>query len=50
MVEHVSKRIQFGLTILVVGASFLVWVVVSPNCSDYNQMRVLDVDDGQFPA
>ena len=28
MVEHVSRRIQFGLIILVVGASFLVWVMV----------------------
>ena len=50
MVEQVSSRIQFGLIILVVGASFVVWVMVSPTCSDCVPVRVLDVDDGQFPA
>ena len=50
MVEHVPKRIHFGLIILVVGAYFVLLVMVSPNCSDYDPVRVLDVDDGQFPV
>ena len=50
MVEQVSRRIQFGLIILVVGASFVVWVMVSPTCSDCVPVRVLAVDDGQYPV
>ena len=50
MVEQVSRRIQFGLIILVVGASFVVWVMVSPICSDCVPVRVLAVDDEQFSA
>ena len=50
IVEHVSKRIQFGLMMLVIGASFVVWVIVSPTCSDCDPTKVLDDGDGQFPA
>ena len=50
MVEQVSRMIQFGLIILVVGTSFVVWVMVGPTCSDCVPVRVLAVDDGQFPA
>ena len=50
MVEQVSRRIQFGLIILVVGASFVVWVMVRPTCSDCVPVQALAVDDGQFPA
>ena len=50
MVEHVSRRIHFGLIILVVGVSFVVWVMISPTYSDCDPVRVLAVDDGQFPA
>ena len=50
MVEHVSRSIQFGLIIFVVCASFVVRVVVSPTCSNCDPVRVLDVDDGQFPT
>ena len=46
MVEKVSRRIQFRLIILVVGASFVVWVMVRPNCSDCVSVRVLAVYDG----
>ena len=46
--EHVSKRIPFGLIILVVGVSFMVWVMVNPTCSDYDPTRVWDDDDGKF--
>ena len=48
MVDHVSERIHFGLMILVVGDSFVIWVIVSPTCSDWDTVRVLDVYDGQF--
>ena len=50
MVEHMSKRIQFGLIMVVVGASFVVWVMVSSTCSDYDPAQVLDDEDGQFPT
>ena len=50
MVEHVSRRIQFGLIILVVGASFMFWFMVNPTCSGCDPVRVLAVDDGQFPV
>ena len=50
MVEQVYRRIQSGLIILVVGAYFLVWVMVSPTCSDCVPLRVLAVDGGNFPA
>ena len=50
MIEHVSRRIQFGLLIFVVDASFVVWVMVSPICSDCDPVQVLDVDYVQFPA
>ena len=46
MVENVSRKIQFGLMILVVGAYFMVWVMVSPTCSDRDTVRVLYVDGG----
>ena len=45
MVEHVSRRIQFGLMILVVGSYFLAWVMVIPTCSDCDPGQVLAVDD-----
>ena len=48
MVEQVSRRIQFGLIILVFGASFVVWLMVRRACSDCVPVQVLDVDDGQF--
>ena len=50
MVDNVSIRIQFGLMVLVVGLSLVVWVMVSPTCSDFDPLRVLAVGDGQFPA
>ena len=50
MVEHVYRRIQFGLMVLVVGAYFVVWVMVSSTCSDCDPRRVLAVDDENFPA
>ena len=50
MVEHVSRRIQFGLMILVIGASFVVWIMVSPTCNYCNPLRLLAFDDGQFTA
>ena len=50
MVDHVSKRIQFGLMILVLGAYFVVWVMVGTTCSDCDSVRVFAVDDGQFPT
>ena len=48
MVEQVYRRIQFGLIILVVGASFVVWVMARPTCSECVPVRVLAVDDGKF--
>ena len=50
IVEHVSRRIQFGLMMLAVGATFVVWVMVSPTCSNYDLAQVLDVDDVKFPT
>ena len=50
MVEHVSRRIQFGLMMLVVGASFVIWVMVSSTCGDCDPIRVLDVDYEKFIA
>ena len=50
MVEHVSITTQFRLMILVVGASFVVWVMVILTCCDFDPVRVLDVDYGQFSA
>ena len=50
MVDHVSKSIQFGLMVLVFGASFVVWFMVIPTCSDCDTFQALDVDDGQFPV
>ena len=50
MVEHVSRRIQFGLMMLVVGASLFLWFMMIPTFSDCDPARVLDVDDGKFPA
>ena len=50
MIEQVSRKIQFGLIILVVGVSFVIWVMASPTCSDCVTVRVLAVDDGQFLA
>ena len=48
MVDHVYRRIQFELMILVVCASFVVWVVVSPTYSDCDPVRVFSFDDVQF--
>ena len=48
MVDHVSRRIQFGSIILVVYASFVVWVMESPTFNDCDPVQVLAVDDGQF--
>ena len=48
VVDQVSRRIQFGLIILFLGASFVVWVTVRPTCSDFDPVRVLAVDDGRF--
>ena len=50
MVEHVSKILQFRLIILVVFASVVVLVMVSPTCSDCDPVWVMDVDGGQFPV
>ena len=50
MVEQVSRRIKFGVMILVVGASFVFWVMVRPTCSDCVPVRVLAVDYRKFPA
>ena len=50
MVEQVYRRSQFRLIILVVSASFVVWFMVSPTCSDCVSVRVLAVDGGKFPA
>ena len=50
IIDHVSRGILFGLMMLVVGAYFLVWVMVIPIYNKCNPAQVLDVDDGQFPA
>ena len=50
VVENVSKMIQFGLIMLVVGASFVVWVMKIPTCNDYYPTQVLDADNGKFSA
>ena len=50
MVEHVSIRIQLGLMTLVVGAYFMVWVMLSIICSNCDPLRVLDFGDRKFPA
>ena len=50
MVEQVSMSVQFGLIILVVGASFGVWVMAMPTYSDCVPVRMLAVDNGKFTA
>ena len=50
MVDHVSRRIQFGLIMLVFGASLLVWLMLSSICSNCDPVRVLADDDGKFPT
>ena len=50
MVEHVSKMIRFGVIVLVVGAFFVVWVMVIPTCSKYDPTEVLDSKNGKFKA
>ena len=50
MVEHVSIRIHFELMILMFGAYFVVWIMVSPTCSNCDPVPVLAVDDGKFPT
>ena len=45
MVEHVSRRIQFRLMMLVVGASFLVWVMVIPTCMDCDPVQAFALYD-----
>ena len=50
MIEKVSRRIQFGIIILVVSDSFVVWVMVRLTCSDCVPVWLLAVDDGQFFA
>ena len=49
MVEHVSKRIKFGLLLLFIGASFEVWDMVSLICNDWNLTQASYTDDGKFP-
>ena len=48
MVEHVSNKSQFGFMLSFTSASFIFCTIVSPICSDYDPMRVLNVEDGQF--
>ena len=50
MVDHLFRRIQFGLIMSVAGSSFVVLVMVSPTCSYFYPVLVLDVNDGKFPA
>ena len=50
MVDQVSRMIQFRLIIVVVGASFVVWVMVRPTFSDYVPVQLLAGDDGKFIA
>ena len=50
IVEHVFRRIQFGLIILVVAVYFVVWFMASPICSDFDPLQMFNVDDGKFPA
>ena len=50
MVDTVSKIIQFGLMIFLIGASFVACVMVRSTYSDCDPVRVLDVYDGKFPA
>ena len=50
MVDHVQRRIKFGLMMFLVGSYFVVLIMVIPTCGDYDPMRVLSVDDDQFPA
>ena len=50
VVDYVSRRIQFGLIMGVVGAYFVVWLMVIPICNDFDPVQVLDVDVGKFPA
>ena len=44
--EHASKRIEFILIMLVVGASFVVLVMGSSTCGDCDSMQLLDAGDG----
>ena len=39
MVDQVTRRIQFGLIVLVVGVSSVVWVMVRPTYSDCVPVR-----------
>ena len=48
MVNNVSRRIQFGLMMMMVGESFVVWVMMSNTSSDCDPVWVLAVDYGQF--
>ena len=50
VVEHVSNSNQFGFMISFTVTPFIVFAAVSPIFSDCDPMRVLDVEDGQFPA
>ena len=49
MVEHVSRGIQFGLMLLVFGAYFFVWVMMSSICSNCDTVLVLASYDYKFP-
>ena len=48
MVKHVYRRIQFGFMILMIGASFVVWVMLSSTCSDCDPVLLFYFDDGKF--
>ena len=50
MVEHLSSNIKFGLILSVSGVSFVIGAMVSPIFINCDHMRVLDMDDSQFPA
>ena len=50
MVHYVFSRIQFWFMIFFIGASFVVWFIVSPSCSDCNPVRLLNVDYRHFPV
>ena len=49
LVDHVPNSFQFGLVISVAGISFVICVISSTICSDFDPTRALDVDDVQFP-
>ena len=50
ILEHVSKRSQFGSMISFTGVSSVFCVMESPTCSYFEPTHVLDMEDGKFPA